>query len=148
MLPLRAPETRIAVDVDALINIDVPNLERAIRFYEDAVGLRLSRRLFGGTVAEMIGAPSPIYLISKLEGSFPIAASAQGRTYERHWTPIHLDFVVENLEMAIEKAEAAGAKLEVESQSFSWGRLATLSDPFGHGLCLVQWSGRGYDEVA
>ena len=23
-----------------------------------------------------------------------------------------------------------------------------LRDPFGHGLCLLQWRGRGYDEVA
>jgi predicted enzyme related to lactoylglutathione lyase len=60
---------------------------------------------------------------------------------------VHLDFIVDDLDMAIEKAEAAGAKVEAEAQSFSWGRLATLSDPFGHGLCLLQWSGRGYDEV-
>jgi hypothetical protein len=29
-----------------------------------------------------------------------------------------------------------------------WGRLARLSDPFGNGLCLVQFLGRGYDEIA
>ncbi len=139
-------ETGLAVE--ALINIDVPNLEQAIRFYEEAVGLRLSRRLFGGTVAEMIGASSPIYLLTKPQGSAPIPRAAHARTYQRHWTPVHLDFVVDNLEMAIEKAEEAGAKLEVEPQSFAWGSLATLSDPFGHGLCFLQWSGRGYDEVA
>jgi enamine deaminase RidA (YjgF/YER057c/UK114 family) len=56
--------------------------------------------------------------------------------------------VVDNLEKAIEKAEKAAAKLEAPPQSFAWGSLANLSDPFGHGLCLLQWSGRGYDEVA
>ena len=40
--------------MDALINIDVPNLEEAIRFYEAAVGLRARRLLFGDTVAEMM----------------------------------------------------------------------------------------------
>jgi catechol 2,3-dioxygenase-like lactoylglutathione lyase family enzyme len=65
--------------VDALINIDVPNLEQAIRFYEAAVGLRLSRRLFGDKVAEMIGASSPIYLITKPEGSSPIPEPGHGR---------------------------------------------------------------------
>ena len=134
--------------MDALINIDVPNLEQAIGFYEAAVGLRLSRKLFGGNVAEMIGAPSPIYLIAKPEGSSPIPEAGHGRTYTRHWTPVHLDFVVDDLKKAIEKATKAGAKLEAPSKSFAWGRLATLSDPFGHGLCLLQWSGRGYDEVA
>jgi hypothetical protein len=23
-----------------------------------------------------------------------------------------------------------------------------LADPFGHGLCLIQFLGRGYDEIA
>ena len=134
--------------MDALINIDVPNLEQAIRFYEAAVALRLRRKLFGGTVAEMIGASSPIYLITKPQGTSPIPGPNHGRSYERHWTPVHLDFVVDNLERAIEKAEKAGARLDAAPQSFAWGSLATLSDPFGHGLCLLQWSGSGYDDVA
>jgi lactoylglutathione lyase len=29
-----------------------------------------------------------------------------------------------------------------------WGRIAQLADPFGHGLCLIQFLGRGYDEIA
>ena len=134
--------------VNALINIDVPNLGQAIQFYEEAVGLRLRRKLFGDTVAEMIGASSPIYLITRSEGSAPIPESGQARTYTRHWTPVHIDFVVDNLEMAIKKAERAGAILDAAPQAFAWGRVATLSDPFGHGLCLLQWSGTGYDEVA
>jgi predicted enzyme related to lactoylglutathione lyase len=134
--------------MEALINIDVPNLERAIRFYEDGLGLRLSRKLFSGTVAEMAGAPSPIYLLTKPEGSAPSPSASQRRAYSRHWTPVHLDFVVDNLESAIEKAKSAGAQLEVGPEAFEWGRQATLSDPFGHGLCLIQWSGRGYDAVA
>ena len=35
--------------MECLINIDVANLEEAIAFYEQGVGLRLARRLFGGT---------------------------------------------------------------------------------------------------
>lgn len=139
---------KAALAVDALINIDVPDLDRAVRFYEAAVGLRLGRKLFGGTVAEMIGASSPIYLITKPEGSAPVPAPGPGRTYQRHWTPVHLDFVVDDLDEAIGKAARAGAKLDATPQSFAWGSLATLSDPFGHGLCLLQWSARGYDEVA
>jgi predicted enzyme related to lactoylglutathione lyase len=131
--------------MEILINIDVPDLERAIRFYEQAVGLRLRRKLFDGTVAEMAGASSPIFLLTQPEGSGPVPQSAITRAYERHWTPVHLDFVVENLELAVERAQRAGARLESAPQSFAYGRLALLGDPFGHGLCLLQWSGSGYD---
>lgn len=134
--------------MDTLINIDVPNLDQAVRFYEEALGLRLRRMLFEGTVAEMIGASSPIYLIAKPEGSLPTSLPVSTRSYKRHWTPVHLDFIVDDLDLAIRTAQAAGATMEAEAQSFSWGRLATLSDPFGHGLCLLQWSGEGYGEVA
>ncbi len=50
--------------------------------------------------------------------------------------------------LATRNAVAAGATLEGEISSFAWGRQATLSDPFGHGFCLLQWRGGGYDEVA
>jgi hypothetical protein len=48
----------------------------------------------------------------------------------------------------VERAIRGGAKLEGEIQSFSWGRLALMSDPFGHGFCILQFLGRGYDELA
>ncbi|HEX5022937.1 MAG TPA: VOC family protein, partial [Candidatus Binatia bacterium] len=79
------------------------------------------------------------------------AASSQAqslRSYQRHWTPVHLDFPVEDVENAVNRAVAAGATLEGDIQSFNWGRLATLSDPFGHGFCLLQFADNGYEEVA
>jgi len=42
------------IELDYLISIDVANLKNAIEFYREAVALRLERRLFGGTVAEML----------------------------------------------------------------------------------------------
>ena len=72
----------------------------------------------------------------------------QRRDYRRHWTPVHLDFVVADLDAALARAQRAGATLEGEPRSATWGRIATLADPFGHGLCLIQFLGRGYDEVA
>jgi predicted enzyme related to lactoylglutathione lyase len=74
--------------------------------------------------------------------------AASVRDYRRHWTPVHLDFEVDDVLAAVERAVAAGAKLEGEIQSFVWGRQATLSDPFGHGFCLLQFSSSGYDAVA
>jgi len=127
-----------------LVNVDVDDLEKAIEFYAKALGLRLGRRLFEGSVAEMLGATSPIYLLAKRAGSAAIANTGLSRDYQRHWTPVHLDFTVEDVSAAVGRALAAGAKLEGDIQSFAWGRLATLSDPFGHGFCLVQFAGEGY----
>lgn len=129
-----------------LVNIDVPDLEAGIAFYRDALGLKLGRRLFSGSVAEMLGALTPIYLLAKASGSAASRDCSQPRDYRRHWTPVHLDFQVEDIEAAVERAVAAGAKLEGKVQSYRWGRLATLSDPFGHGFCLLQFLGRGYDD--
>src|SRR5437016_11595175 len=54
--------------ISLLANVDVPDLEAAIDSYRCGVGLRLRRRLFEGTVAEMLGASSPIYLSVKPAG--------------------------------------------------------------------------------
>lgn len=134
--------------METLINIDVPDLEAAIEFYQRATELRLGRRLFEGTVAELTGASVRVLLLQKETGSSPVPGVSLSRDYRRHWTPVHLDFVVPELEVATERAVAAGARLEGPIQSFVWGRQACLSDPFGHGFCLLQWQGGGYDRVA
>ena len=67
------------------------------------------------------------------------------RSYERHWTPVHLDFVVESLEQARERVLSAGAVLESDISEHAYGRLAIFADPFGHGLCLIEFNREGYD---
>jgi len=131
-----------------LVNVDVDDLERAIAFYEQGLGLRLGRRLFDGSVAEMRGASALLYLLAKPAGSAAFPNADARRDYGRHWTPIHLDFEVADVGAAMARAAAAGATLEGDVQSFVWGRQATLSDPFGHGFCLLQFSRTGYDAVA
>jgi catechol 2,3-dioxygenase-like lactoylglutathione lyase family enzyme len=126
--------------------IDVPDLERAIAFYRDALGLTLARRR-DARWAELGGAPVPIDLLAKDPGSEATPAAPARRDYARHWTPVHLDVVVTDLEAAVRRAEAAGARLEKPIQEARWGRMANLGDPFGHGLCLLEFRGRGYDEV-
>jgi predicted enzyme related to lactoylglutathione lyase len=134
--------------VEISVNIDVPDLEAAIEFYRFALGLRVGRRLFEGSVAEMLGASSKIYLLMKPAGDSASSLAGLPRGYGRHWTPVHLDFVVDDVSAAVQRAVASGANLEGNIQSFAWGRLAVLSDPFGHGFCLLQFIGRGYDQVA
>jgi predicted enzyme related to lactoylglutathione lyase len=130
-----------------LVNIDVNDLATAVSFYCSAFELTVGRR-FGTDGVELLGASSPIYLLAKAEGSAPSDFTTQKRSYQRHWSPIHLDFVVPDIESALQRAVSAGASLERPIQSSKWGRLALLADPFGHGFCLVQFLGRGYDEIA
>jgi predicted enzyme related to lactoylglutathione lyase len=129
-----------------LINIDVDDMERAVAFYTAAFELRVGRRFDGGFV-ELLGAEAPFYLLQKPSGSAPFAGAEQGRSYARHWTPLHLDLVVTELDAAVARALAAGARLESPASDHAYGRLALLSDPFGHGFCLLEFRGRGYDEL-
>ena len=133
--------------MDLLVNIDVDDLPKAMDFYRKAAGLRVGRR-FGSLGVEMLGATSAIYLLVKPEGTRPSPNADDLRRYRRHWTPVHLDFVVAELEAAVSQAIAAGATIEGEIQTHKWGRIAHLADPFGHGICLIEFLGRGYDEIA
>jgi predicted enzyme related to lactoylglutathione lyase len=132
--------------IGLLVNIDVENLDEATRFYCAALDLRVGRRFEGWT--ELVGAQAPIYLLPKPAGTMATSRSKEQRHYGRHWTPVHLDFVVEDLEKALARAREAGATVESEVQTHAWGRLALLADPFGNGFCLLQFTGRGYDEIA
>lgn len=127
-----------------LVNIDVDDLERAVEFYVRAFDLRVGRR-FGDGAAELLGAGVPLYLLQHDSGSGP---SERPRNYARHWTPVHLDIVVDDLASALARALTAGARQEGEIRTEVWGRIAGLADPFGHGICLLQFLGRGYDEIA
>jgi predicted enzyme related to lactoylglutathione lyase len=133
---------------NVLITIDVGDLERAVEFYTAAVGLRHMRRL-GPDIAELHGDAAVVFLTQHRAGSLPYENAATARDYRRHWTPVHLDFVVSDLRGAVERAEAAGATREGdEPREFPGGRFVVLSDPFGNGFCLLQFEGEGYDELA
>lgn len=131
--------------MDLLVNIDVPDVRTAERFYVAAFGLTPTRR-FGAGGVELSGWPAKLYLLQKAAGT--VGAGADLRRYDRHWSPVHLDVVVDDLEGALSRAVAAGATQEGEVRIDAWGKIATLADPFGHGLCLIEFLGRGYDEIA
>ena len=127
--------------------IDVDDLDRAVAFYGRALGLAVRRR-HGSAWAELDGASVPVDLLAKAAGTAASPAAAARRDYGRHWTPVHLDVVVDDLDAALERAREAGAVVEAGVREHPWGRIAILADPFGHGFCLVELRGRGYDEVA
>lgn len=133
--------------MNLLVNIDVPELAPAVAFYTAAFGLQVGRR-FGGSGVELVGATAPIYLLPKAAGTSPAPGPSGTRHYGRHWTPVHLDVAVQDIDEAVARAVAAGARLEQPVATHAWGKLALLGDPFGHGFCLVQFLGQGYDEIA
>lgn len=128
-----------------IINLDVPDLAAAEDFYIRAFGLRIGRRL-GPGVVELLGGPTPLYLLQNDHGS-PATEDGDVRDYERHWTPLHLDWVADDIEVALARAVAAGATVEHPVRERRWGRIAVLADPFGHGFCLIQFVGLGYDAL-
>jgi predicted enzyme related to lactoylglutathione lyase len=132
---------------ELLVNIDVDDLAKAEAFYTRAFGLKAGRR-FGAGGVELLGLSAPLYLLVKAAGTTASAATGQTRDYSRHWTPVHIDVVVDDVEAAVKRAEAAGAVLESPVKSANWGKLALMADPFGHGFCLIEFVGRGYDEIA
>jgi len=132
--------------MEFLVNIDVDDLDRAIQFYTSAFDLQVGRR-FGADAVELLGGSAPIYLLAKQAVSHASTLPSQARNYDRHWTPLHLDLIVEDIDASVQRATAAGATLERPVQSSNWGKLALMADPFGHGFCIVQFVGRGYDEI-
>lgn len=137
----------VALMARLIVNVDVDDLDKAVRFYTSALGLRVGRRFSGGGI-ELVGAEAPIYLLVAAPGTAPSRGATVPRDYARHWTPVHLDFAVEDIAAAVELAVAAGATVEVPVEQHKYGKIAVLADPFGHGFCLLQFEGRGYDEIA
>ena len=133
--------------MNVLVNIDVDDLDAAVRFYRDGLGLEPARR-FGDAAIELRAGSTMIYLLKKQEGSAPYPDASSARTFARHWTPVHLDVVTSSIGAAVARALAAGARLESPIDEHVWGRIAGLSDPFGNGFCILEFTEAGYDAIA
>ena len=110
--------------------IDVDDVERAVVFYGRGVGL---------TVIEHHPDWAHLQLGAQTFWIMKAPSGAQGqisRDYRRHWTPVHLDFTVDDIEAAVKRAVDAGGKLDGEVQRSAKGALANLSDPSGNGVDL------------
>jgi predicted enzyme related to lactoylglutathione lyase len=130
-----------------IVNIDVPELAPAIAFYSDALGLKLNR-ILDEDVAELSGASASLYLLASVAGSAPASSVTEKRRYSRHWTPVHIDFVVDDIVASANRAIKAGARQESECIEWRGSRCITFSDPFGHGFCLIAFAGETYDDGA
>lgn len=130
-----------------IVNIDVPDLAPAIDFYTRALPLKLAR-ILEDDVAELVGASCVIYLLRNAEGSAAVSTLPLLREYARHWTPVHMDFVVDDVEQAAQRALDAGATRESDCVQWRGSRCITLSDPFGHGFCVIEFANDTYEEGA
>jgi predicted enzyme related to lactoylglutathione lyase len=133
------------VNARVLINIDVPELEPAIRFYTAALGLTHSRTL-DDDVAELTGATATLYLLCKAPGTAAVKSPPIARDFRRHWTPVHFDLVVDDVDAAARRALAAGARAETGHVDWRGSRCLSFSDPFGHGFCFIQFERGTYDD--
>ena len=117
------------------VTIDVPQIE-GLRFYRDALGLvEVARPVATYVILDCGG--SQVGLIEKPAGTVPAKGSGDVRRYERHWTPVHIDFHLDDFEIALAKVLNAGAKCEQRFEGGSRPAIAFCSDPFGNGFCIV-----------
>ncbi|MBM3562819.1 MAG: glyoxalase [Alphaproteobacteria bacterium] len=128
------------MNVSYSVSIDVPLLQDGLRFYRDALGMAEVARPAPTYVILKCG-DSQIGLIEKSAGSKPAQGTDDVRRYERHWTPVHIDFHVDDFEAFLAKAVNAGAKCEQKFEGGDRPPIAFCSDPFGNGFCVVGASG-------
>lgn len=119
------------------VSIDVPDLAAGVRFYSEAFGFTKVAEPYPGVVVLRAG-DATITLLEKREGSKPSPDTGDARRYERHWTPVHLDFHVDDMAAALDRALEAGARKEQYFAHPEHGAAAFCADPFGHGFCLLE----------
>lgn len=118
------------------VSIDVPDLDAGLRFYAQIFGFVETARPFP-TMAILDANNLSVCMHQKAAGSKSSSAGQEPRHYERHWTPVHLDFHVEDLDAVLEKVRAQGGTIENEFRSHGPKPVAFCSDPFGNGFCVI-----------
>jgi predicted enzyme related to lactoylglutathione lyase len=117
------------------ISVDVENVDRAITFYREGLGLKLIERGdgWGGWATMALGNQTFFFGIPwGPEG--PLS-----RDHAHHWTPVHLDFVVDDFDAAVQRALNAGAKLDRPIvRRKDRGDMANMFDPSGNGFDIIQ----------
>ncbi|HXW84030.1 MAG TPA: VOC family protein [Candidatus Binataceae bacterium] len=119
------------------ICIDVENADRAVTFYSRGIGLRVVKQ--GPDWGELELDGQSLYIMQLPRGADPYIDPRLVRDYGRHWTPVHLDFMVDDLETAVKRALEAGATLDRPIQHRdALPNMANMADPFGNGFDLIQ----------
>ena len=118
------------------VSIDVPHLEDGLRFYESVFGFVETARPFP-TMAILDANNVTVCMHAKAAGSTPSPDTTDKRTYQRHWTPVHLDLHVHDFDGVLAKIRSAGGRIETEYRDQGPRPAAFCSDPFGNGFCVI-----------
>ena len=113
------------------IVIDVPNMEKTPAFYEKLLGWK---RLFEDDEWTQIGDESGTHSVG-FQADLDYVAPSWPEATEGHGQMMHLDFLVDDLDKAVERALSLGAA-KAKAQ-FMGDHGMTLLDPDGHPFCLV-----------
>ena len=117
------------------VSIDVSDLKQAETFYIEALGCKKLRDQGGMSVISVENCD--IYLQEKEVGSKAVPTETIERNYSRHWTPVHIDFLAENVNEIVERVLKLGGRHE-GGDNGEWGSIAYCSDPFGNGFCVIK----------
>lgn len=115
--------------------IDVPDLSTGVAFYCAVLGLTETARPVP-VYAILSGGGQSLGIMEKAEGTRPTPLEGVERHYTRHWTPVHLDFHVEDLAAAVAAVERLGGAVEQRHSVPGRSPIAFCADPFGNGFCL------------
>jgi predicted enzyme related to lactoylglutathione lyase len=107
--------------IDA-ITVPVPSLDEGLRFYRDALGHAL---LWRNEAAGQAGL------------RLPASDTELVLTTEQRYEP---DWLVESVDEAVAAVRAAGGRVVAEPVNIPVGRAATVADPFGNTLVLLDLS--------
>jgi len=118
------------------VTLDVPDLAAGIAFYGGVFGFAEVARPVG-TYAVLKAGNQTLGLMQKAEGTNATPTEGTERRYARHWTPVHIDFHVEDFDGARAAIERLGGRIEQEHRVPGRSVIAICADPFGHGFCLL-----------
>lgn len=118
------------------ISIDVPDLDAGLRFYTAVFGFVENARPFPA-MAVLDANNVTVCMHEKPAGSKSSPEGAELRHYERHWTPVHLDLHVPDLDAVLTLVRAQGGTIEREFRTQGPKPVAFCSDPFGNGFCVI-----------
>lgn len=118
------------------VSIDVPDLEQGLRFYGSVFGFSEISRPFP-TMAILDANNVTVCMHEKASGTKSSSGGADERRYERHWTPVHMDLHVADLDAVLVQVRAGGGVVENEFRTEGPRSAAFCSDPFGNGFCVI-----------
>lgn len=116
--------------------IDVPDLDAGLAFYGGVFGwAEVARPVPNYAILNADG--QRLGLMGREAGSRPTPEDGPVRDYARHWTPVHLDIEVEDVDATVAAVERLGGRFETRHGAPGWREVAFCADPFGHGFCLL-----------